>query len=85
MVIDRIIAEHRLRGPELLAFGDGYVEIENAKSVGGIAVGVASLESDPTRFDPWKKERLTAAGADLLAPNFLEHEPMLAYLFADGP
>jgi len=30
MVIDRIIAEHALHGSEFAAFGDGYVEIEDA-------------------------------------------------------
>ncbi len=31
-------------GESLLGFGDGFVEIENVKSVGGVAVGVASNE-----------------------------------------
>jgi len=30
MVIDRIITEHALHGSEFAAFGDGYVEIEDA-------------------------------------------------------
>ena len=34
MVIDRILAEHGITGRSLLAFGDGYVEIENTKQVG---------------------------------------------------
>lgn len=81
MVIDRIISENDLAGPELLSVGDGYVEIENAKSVGGLALGIPSLESDPFDYDPWKKERLIRAGADLLAPNFLEANALLEYLF----
>lgn len=81
MVIDRIIRDHGLVGPELLGIGDGYVEIENTKSAGGIALGVPCLESDPYSFDLWKKERLTIAGADLLIPNFVEHEAVLSYLF----
>lgn len=83
MVIDRIIQEHRLQGPELLGIGDGYVEIENTKSVGGVALGIPSFESAPYEYDAWKKDRLTQAGADLLAPNFLEHEALLDLLF-DG-
>ncbi|MFO0948409.1 MAG: HAD family hydrolase [Planctomycetota bacterium] len=81
MVIDRIIRDHGLEGPELLGIGDGYVEIENTKSVGGIALGVPCLESDPYSFDLWKKDRLKIAGADLLIPNFLEHQAVLNYLF----
>jgi phosphoglycolate phosphatase-like HAD superfamily hydrolase len=83
MVIDRIIQENSLSGPELVAFGDGYVEIENAKGVGGIAVGMPTFEADPVRWDEWKKERLKQAGADLLIPNFVDHRPLLSYLFAD--
>lgn len=83
MVIDRIIREHDLQGPELVGIGDGYVEIENTKAVGGIALGVASLESDPVDFDPWKRSRLTAAGADIMVHNFLETERLLEYLL-DG-
>lgn len=81
MVIDRIIGANRLRGPELLGIGDGYVEIENTKSAGGIAVGVASLEADPGPFDPWKKARLTEAGADVLIPDFREHRQLTEFLF----
>jgi phosphoglycolate phosphatase-like HAD superfamily hydrolase len=83
MVIDRIINENSLCGPELVAFGDGYVEIENAKGVGGIAVGMPTFESDPVRWDDWKKERLKQAGADLLIPNFIDHRPLLSFLFAE--
>jgi phosphoglycolate phosphatase len=84
MVIDRIIKENALSGPELVAFGDGYVEIENAKGVGGIAVGMPTFEADPVRWDDWKKERLKQAGADLLIPNFVDHRPLLAFLFNDA-
>ena len=50
MVIDRIIKENRLEGNELVAFGDGYVEIEDSKSVGGIAIGVACNEATRQGF-----------------------------------
>src|SRR5256885_2098436 len=42
MVIERILRENRIDGEQLLSFGDGYVEIENTKEVGGLAVPVAS-------------------------------------------
>ena len=44
MLIEKIIASAECRGPEILGFGDGYVEIENVKAVGGVAVGVATDE-----------------------------------------
>lgn len=82
-VIDRILREHDLHGPELVAFGDGYVEIENTKAVGGVAVGMPTFESDPVRWDEWKRERLRRAGADLMIPNFLEYRQLAEYLL--GP
>src|SRR5437867_10150652 len=46
MVIERILRENNIPGDQLLSFGDGYVEIENAKEVGGLAVAVASDEAN---------------------------------------
>jgi phosphoglycolate phosphatase len=82
MVIERILRENRLAGPELVAFGDGFVEIEDAKAVGGIAVGVASNEATRQGIDAWKRDRLIQAGADLIIPDFREHEALVTYLFA---
>ena len=44
MVIENILGENQLNGPELVAFGDGYVEIEDTHLAGGITVGVASTK-----------------------------------------
>jgi phosphoglycolate phosphatase-like HAD superfamily hydrolase len=84
MVIERILRENHLSGPELVAFGDGFVEIEDAKAAGGIAVGVASNEATRQGIDVWKRERLIQAGADLIIPDFREHEALVTYLFAEG-
>ncbi|GAB4453712.1 MAG: hypothetical protein Kow00120_23610 [Anaerolineae bacterium] len=81
MVIDRIIKTHDLSGPELVAFGDGYVEIENTKAVGGIAVGVATNEAARAGIDAWKRGRLIEAGADIIVPDFREAARLVAYLF----
>ena len=83
MIIEQILRDHGLHGEELAVFGDGYVEIENAKAVGGIAVGVASDEVHRAGVDEWKRNRLIEAGADLIVPEFREHERLLAYLFAE--
>jgi len=71
MVIQKIIDDHQLSGPELVAFGDGYVEIEDTKAVGGIAVGLATDEAGRSGIDAWKRERLIASGADVIMPDFL--------------
>ncbi len=63
MVIERILRENRIHGEQLLSFGDGYVEIENTKEVGGLAVAVASDEAHngSGHMDDWKRERLSAS------------------------
>jgi phosphoglycolate phosphatase len=81
ILIERIIAENHLSGPEFVAFGDGFVEIEDSKHVGGIAVGVASDEANRSGVDAWKRNRLIEAGADLIVPDFREHEALTEYLF----
>jgi len=72
IVIERILGENRIPGDQLLAFGDGYVEIENTKAVGGIAVAVASDEANngSGRMDEWKRQRLLGVGADVVIPDF---------------
>lgn len=83
MIIARLLKEKELHGPELVSFGDGYVEIENTKEVGGIAVGVASDEKNPQTVDAWKRQRLIEAGADIIIPHYRELAPLLHYLFAE--
>jgi len=81
MVIQRVLSEENLKGSELVAFGDGYVEIENTKEVGGVAVGVATEERLRSgAIDEWKRERLIAAGADVIIPDFAEQDRVVAYL-----
>ncbi len=81
MVIDRIVRDNKLHGRELLGFGDGYVEIENVKSVGGTAIGVATNESGRSGIDAWKRERLIRAGADAIIPDYSDLAAIENYLF----
>ena len=83
MVIERILDGNRMSGPEFVTFGDGYVEIEDTKAMGGIAVGVASDEVNRQGVNEWKRERLIQAGADLIIPDFCQYERLVAYLFAE--
>jgi phosphoglycolate phosphatase-like HAD superfamily hydrolase len=83
MVIERLLRENGLRSNELLAFGDGFVEIEEVKRVGGVAVAVASDEARRAGVDAWKRNRLIQAGADIVIPEYRRHERLLSYLF-DG-
>jgi phosphoglycolate phosphatase-like HAD superfamily hydrolase len=72
MVIERILRENRIPGDQLLSFGDGYVEIENTKEAGGLAVAVASDEAHNGSglMDEWKRQRLLGVGADVVIPDF---------------
>ncbi len=83
IVIDRILRENAIPGRQLLAFGDGYVEIENTKAAGGLAVAVASDEAQngSGRMDPWKRQRLLGVGADLVIPDFRDAVPLLDRIF----
>ncbi len=84
MVIDRIIAGNRIAGRQLLSFGDGYVEIENTKQVGGLAVAVASDEANngSGRVDEWKRRRLLGVGADVVIPDFRDAVELVDFLLA---
>jgi phosphoglycolate phosphatase len=79
MVIERILRENRISGAQLLSFGDGYVEIQNTKEVGGLAVAVASDEArnGSGRFDDWKRQRLMGVGADVVIPDFRDADALL--------
>jgi phosphoglycolate phosphatase-like HAD superfamily hydrolase len=84
MIIDRILHDHNLRGEQLLGFGDGFVEIEEVKRAGGVAVAVASDEVNRRGVNAWKRNRLIQAGADIVIPEYRRHQMLLAYLFAEG-
>jgi phosphoglycolate phosphatase-like HAD superfamily hydrolase len=81
MIIDRILRENDLHGAELIGFGDGFVEIEEVKSVGGVAVAVASDEVNRHGIHPWKRDRLVRAGADLVIGDYREHDRIASFLF----
>ncbi len=84
-VIERILRDNKVEGSALLGFGDGYVEIQNIKSAGGVAVAVASDEAGRSgRPDAWKRDRLIGVGADIVIPDFREKDALLAYLFKKG-
>jgi phosphoglycolate phosphatase-like HAD superfamily hydrolase len=71
ILMRNILNSTGFKGEQFLAFGDGYVEIQNVKDVGGTAVGVATREPECREFDTWKCERLAGVGADCLVPNYL--------------
>ncbi len=81
-VMRQMLAETRADGPELLGFGDGFIEIENIKQLGGVAVGVASDEEHRSgRVEEWKRTRLIQAGADAIVPDYARWPALAAQLW----
>ena len=79
LVIRRILQERDISGEQLMSFGDGYVEIENTKQAGGLAVAVASDEAHngSGQVDPWKRERLRGVGADVVIADYRDAIPLM--------
>jgi len=81
MVIDRIMTENHLSGPELAVVGDGPVEMRECRKRGGIAVGIASDEVRRYGLNPEKRTRLIKAGAQVVVPDFSRWHDLLDLLF----
>jgi phosphoglycolate phosphatase len=82
-VVSRLLAEENIAGEHLLSFGDGPVEIQVTKKVGGLAVGVASDEdvNGSGKMDPQKQTLLKDAGADVLVPDYRDARALIESLF----
>lgn len=81
-VMQQTLAETGTSGDELLGFGDGFVEIENLKQLGGVAIGVASDEEHRSgRVEEWKRTRLIQAGADAIVPDYARWPALAARLW----
>ncbi|MBI5793611.1 HAD family hydrolase, partial [Candidatus Uhrbacteria bacterium] len=84
IVVETIIRENSLHGSELVCFGDGPVELREAKRYRGIAVGVASDEVRRYGLNATKRSRLIKAGADIVVPDFSQGEKLLTLLFGEN-
>jgi phosphoglycolate phosphatase len=77
MIIQQMIRETGVAGNQLVGFGDGFVEIEEIKKVGGLAIGVASNEDTRKGINVWKRNRLVQAGADIIIGDYRHTENLL--------
>jgi phosphoglycolate phosphatase len=82
-VIERILIENNIRGEELLSFGDGVVETQEVRRVGGTAVAVAS-DLEPGGINVSKRNRLVPVGADVVIPDYRAGDRLLAWMFGDA-
>jgi len=83
MVIDNIMTENNLQGPELAVFGDGPVEMRECRKREGIAIGVASDEIRRHGLNLEKRTRLIKAGAHIIVPDFSQHRELLTCLLKE--
>jgi phosphoglycolate phosphatase-like HAD superfamily hydrolase len=85
-VIARVLAELGISGDELLSFGDGVVETQAVKKVGGVAVGVASSEqgSGLGAVNQEKRARLAAVGADVIIADYAQQAELVRWLWGEG-
>ena len=83
MVLEKIMRENNLKGHQLAVFGDGPVELRETRKRGGIAIGIASDEIRRYGLNTEKRERLIKAGANLIVPDFAQHDKLLNYLLGE--
>lgn len=80
IVIERILNEVDGAFTQLIAFGDGPVEMREAKRRGAVGIGVASDEMRRFGLNLDKRRRLIRAGADALVPDFSQWQKLWALL-----
>jgi len=82
LIVRKILDDNGIRGKELIGFGDGFVEAQCVKRVGGFVVGVASNEAKPDgTVNQHKRQTLISSGADLIIPDYRDTGPLLNYIF----
>ena len=79
-VIADLMARDGLTGPEVCVIGDGKVEIRLGREAGMRTVGLASDEDARRGVNPVKRRRLVAAGAEVIAGDFLDAGALMQYL-----
>ncbi len=85
-VFERLLRKEGIRGEQLLAFGDGPVEIRESKQLGGVAVAICSDEEENGSgvMDAYKRQQLLEAGADAALPDFREANLLVDHLLGKG-
>ena len=84
MIIKEIISENNLTGSELIAFGDGFVEIELVAGIGGYTFGVATDEVRRKGVNLIKRDKLLEAGADVIIPDLSEARAIVEFIAGRG-
>jgi phosphoglycolate phosphatase-like HAD superfamily hydrolase len=81
IVLDRILKDiGSANVSQMVAFGDGPVEMRETRKRGGLTVGIASDELRRYGLNPGKRSRLIRAGADIIVPDFSQLDAVLRLL-----
>ncbi|MDR0709001.1 MAG: PfkB family carbohydrate kinase [Spirochaetaceae bacterium] len=81
VVFETIMAEIGPAGTNSCAvFGDGPVELREARRNGAVAIGLLSDEVQRFGINPKKRNRLVLAGADVLIPDFSWADELFTWL-----
>jgi rfaE bifunctional protein kinase chain/domain len=82
MVMKSILDKISKSGSEksIAVFGDGPVELREARKIGALAVGIASDEIRRYGFNNMKRSRLVLAGADVIIPDYSDIKAIFAAL-----
>jgi phosphoglycolate phosphatase-like HAD superfamily hydrolase len=81
-VIEVFLRQTGIPGEGLVGFGDGVVETQEVKRVGGRAIGVACSEEEPGQLDHAKRAALIEAGADVVITDYRSAGRLLSWLGA---
>ncbi|MDR0451051.1 MAG: PfkB family carbohydrate kinase [Treponema sp.] len=82
-VLEKIMGELAALPPEergCVVFGDGPVELREARKSKAVAVGLVSNEEQRFGIDPEKRKRLVLAGADVLIPDYSWADELFGFL-----
>jgi hypothetical protein len=79
-VLERILGEIGGAFDQVIAFGDGPVEVRETTRRGGYSVGLASDEVRRFGLNLEKRARLIRAGAHAIVPDFSQIDPLWSYL-----
>ncbi len=81
IVMDRIVKDIGPKNAkQIVAFGDGPVEIREINKRSGLAIGIASDEVRRFGLNRQKRSRLIRAGADIIIPDYSQAEILYGIL-----
>ncbi len=81
MVMQRIVNDiGQENASQVLAIGDGPVEIREMRQRGGIAIGIASDEIKRSGLNPAKRTRLIRAGAHAIINDYTDFDQLCQFL-----